>query len=255
MRFVLTIIIAFVAAWSVQAESVLLVADEWPAMEILEKHLSTNGFAIDKAEQKEMPEDLSGYCAVFNYVHRRFYDEPAQAMMDYAKNGGRLILLHHGINSGQVRTKGWLDFVGLKLDKERTATMRYHYYHDITQFIVNINPEHYITSNNVEYPQTKEYTSPERDTIKGTFPAFELNDSEVYINQEDLKPEERTVLFGFHFEDEKENRTVMQDRAGWLMKAEKGWVIYFQPGHSPSEFETPVYQQIILNALTWKPEQ
>ena len=121
MRFALTVMLASVVAPAVQAASVLLVADEWPAMEILEEHLAANGFTVEKCEQEEMPEDLSGYHAILNYVHGRFHDEPAQAMIDYANDGGRLILLHHGINSGQVRTKGWLDFVGFVLDKKRTG--------------------------------------------------------------------------------------------------------------------------------------
>jgi len=129
-----------------------------------------------------------------------------------------------------------------------------HYYHDITQHIVNINPDHYITSHNVTYPEKIEYTSPERETIKGEYPAFALNDSEVYINQQDTDPEGRVMLLGFYFEDKKENRTVMQDRAGWLRKKGDGWLIYFQPGHSPAEFEEPVYLQILLNALTWEAE-
>ena len=254
MRFLSPLVLAFVVARPVQAESVLIVADEWPAMEILEKHLAANGFAVEKCEQMEMPEDLSGYHAIFNYVHSRFRDEPAQAMVDYANSGGRLILLHHGINSGQVRTKGWLDFVGLVLDKKRTAKMRYHYYHDISQHIVNINPNHYITSNKAQYPEVKKYSSTERESIKGEYPAFVLHGSEVYINQEDIAPEGRVLLLGFHFEDEKMNETVMQDRAGWLKKTGKGWLIYFQPGHTPAEFEDPTYQQILLNALTWTPE-
>jgi len=43
----------------------------------------------------------------------------------------------------------------------------------------------------------------------------------------------------------------MQDRAGWVKSAGKGWVVYLQPGHCEADFQHPIYRQIVLNALTW----
>jgi type 1 glutamine amidotransferase len=45
----------------------------------------------------------------------------------------------------------------------------------------------------------------------------------------------------------------MQDRAGWYMTAGRGLVMYFMPGHTVHEFENPVYAQILVNAVTFKP--
>jgi type 1 glutamine amidotransferase len=45
----------------------------------------------------------------------------------------------------------------------------------------------------------------------------------------------------------------MQDRGGWYKPAGKGHIFYFIAGHSARDLENPAYQQIILNALNWKP--
>jgi trehalose utilization protein len=46
---------------------------------------------------------------------------------------------------------------------------------------------------------------------------------------------------------------LMQDRAGWMMPAGRGWIFYFQPGHNARDFEHPSFLQILVNAIEWKP--
>jgi hypothetical protein len=60
---------------------------------------------------------------------------------------------------------------------------------------------------------------------------------------------EKTILLGFRWQDPATGKVWMQDRAGWYKKAEKGWVIYLQPGHAITDFETSAYSQIVLNTL------
>ena len=87
-------------------EKVLIVADEWPQMEVLATYLHTEGgYDVEKVEQDKLPDSLSGYDGVFQFVHRTFNDAPAQALIEYAKNGGRLIVLHHGISSKKATTR------------------------------------------------------------------------------------------------------------------------------------------------------
>lgn len=45
----------------------------------------------------------------------------------------------------------------------------------------------------------------------------------------------------------------MQDRAGWYMRTEKGWVVYLMAGHSARDFENSTYGQIVTNAVTFNP--
>jgi type 1 glutamine amidotransferase len=43
----------------------------------------------------------------------------------------------------------------------------------------------------------------------------------------------------------------MQDTAAWTEKTEKGTVMYFMAGHAVSDFENPVYSQIVTNAVSF----
>jgi len=45
----------------------------------------------------------------------------------------------------------------------------------------------------------------------------------------------------------------MQNHAGWIKSADRGWIIYLLPGHSAKDFEQPAYARIVLNAVIWKP--
>ena len=236
------------------AESVLIVADEWPQMEVLGDYLhDKGGYEIEKAEQDEMEADLSGYAGVFEFVHGDLKDEPAQALMDYAENGGRLIVVHHGISSAKKRTKGWLPFLGIELDIAKRAEHRYSWVHGASFHLVNLNPDHYITSQNVNYHKTIEYQSSDRPSKPVESPAIEFVDSEVFLNHQFTDGREKTVLFGFRYEDPKTGKIHMQDRSGWLKRVGRGYAFYFHPGHTVSDFENANYCQIILNCLTWEP--
>jgi type 1 glutamine amidotransferase len=58
---------------------------------------------------------------------------------------------------------------------------------------------------------------------------------------------------GLKYKDEASGTTYMQDRAGWVKPAGKGWIIYLMPGHRKSDFENEAYGRIVLNAVIWKP--
>jgi len=75
--------------------------------------------------------------------------------------------------------------------------------------------------------------------------------TEAYGNQGLGGP--RTILLGMKFREEKSGVTYTQDTAGWYKKVGKGWVMYFMPGHSGKEFEDPVYAQILVNAVNFRP--
>lgn len=247
-------LLCFGIAVSCMAESVLIVADEWPQMEVLGGYLhDKGGYEIEKAEQDEMPADLSGYDGVFEFVHGDLKNEPARALMDYAEKGGRLIVVHHGISSAKKKTKGWLPFLGIELDIAKGAEHRYSYMHGASFSFVNLNPNHYITSNNVNYRTEIEYQSSDQPSKPSKSPAIEFVNSEVFLNHQFTDGREKTVLFGFRYEDPKTGKVYMQDRSGWIKRVGRGYAFYFHPGHTVSDFEKPNYCQILLNCLTWKP--
>ena len=41
----------------------------------------------------------------------------------------------------------------------------------------------------------------------------------------------------------------MQPTSGWYQKVGKGWLFYYQPGHSITDFENENFQQILINTI------
>jgi hypothetical protein len=226
------------------AENVLIVADEIPAMEVLAAHLSSGaGVTSTIVKQTEMPADLGAYSAVIVYIHKTMGEPAERAFIDYANSGGKLILLHHSISSGKRKNKYWFPFLGISLPVTDFSQGGYKWIEPVTLEIVNLAPRHYITTNSVKYDSRISYKDKE-------YPGFVLKDTEVYLNHVYSKP--RTSLLGLKYTDAQSGMTYMQDSAGWIMKADKGTVIYFMPGHTEHEFENPIYGQILLNAVKYK---
>jgi len=248
-------LIASLVACSIaaQAGSVLIVADEWPQMDVLAQYLEAEGgYAVEKAEQDQLPDDLGPYHAVFQFIHGPFKDGPAGALMDYAAGGGRLVVLHHGVSSAKRATQGWLEFLGITLDRDKDAEHRYVWIEGVDLTLVNLNPRHYITTHHVAYDKTVEYRPSDQPSPSVSLPALDLDQTEVYLNHQFTDAREKTVLLGFRYEERKSGEVHMQDRAGWFKAAGKGLVFYFQPGHAVSDFEKAGFCQILLNCLTWR---
>jgi len=246
----ITFILLSHPAWS---GSVYIVSDEWPQMEILAEFLETNGYEVVKGEQDELPSDLSEHDAVIQFIHGMLNDEPAAKLMNYANQGGRLIVLHHGISSKKKQTKGWYEFLGVKLDRTDDAEYYYEWIHDTDFTLVNVNPNHYITSHKVGYPTTMKYRAGSGPTPAVTFPAWPLKNTEVFINHQFIDGAEKTVLFAFHFKHPESGKIYTQDRGGWYKQTGAGYTFYFMPGHTDADFKTAQYPQIILNSVNWKP--
>lgn len=87
------------------------------------------------------------------------------------------------------------------------------------------------------------------------YPSISLENSEVYLNHKFIDGHEKIVLCGLKFYDDRNGHLFMQDRAAWIKKHGKGEIIYFMPGHSPSDYKNPNVSRIILNAIEWLPEK
>jgi hypothetical protein len=236
-----------------EASDVLIVADEMPQMEVLVKVLKTGeNITSTLVRQVDLPGQLSTYHAVIVFLHGALLESTEKQFIDYANSGGRLILIHHSINSLRRKNKYWLDFLGVSLPQGDRSQGGYWFANPVTFSVVNLAPRHYITTHKVEYDTRIPYTSSEPGGKEAEYPAFAIKDSEVYLNHAFTDGNQKTVLLGLKFEDPKSGTVYMQDRAGWYKKAGKGWIMYFQPGHAVKDMENSAYSQILVNAVSAK---
>ncbi len=232
---------------------ILIVADEAEPMNALAEVLRDQGkYQTKYVGQKLLPQDLGDYAAVFMYIHGRMTRRTEKILIDYANGGGRLIILHHGIASGRMANPDWLRLTGIYMAPRNDPKHPWKVVGNTTHTLVNLQPRHYITSHKVTYGRTVEYQSSDSPSRPGKFPALDLKNTEVFLNQHFTDGREKTVLFGFRVVTAA-GETIMQDRSGWYKAAGKGWVFYLQPGHSVSDFKNRPYCQIILNCLSWQP--
>jgi hypothetical protein len=219
-------------AW---AADILMVADEIPAMETLAKQLKTRtGKTSEIVTQDKLPPSLSTYPVVMVYIHKSIGEPPEKAFIAYAKGGGKLFLLHHSISSGKRENKEWFPFLGISLPTTPYAEGGYKYFDPADFEVLNLAPRHYITTHKIK--------------STGNL-LFEANDTEVYLNHVFSGP--RTTLMGIKYTDKTTGKVYEQPTAGWYRPAEKGMVFYFMVGHKATDWDIPVYAQIVANAVTF----
>jgi hypothetical protein len=270
---------------------VLIVADEMPVMHSLVDRLKSEEHIESKViSQDELPASLGSFNAVIVYIHKALSSKAEEAFVAYTKGGGKLVVLHHSISSGKRKNEHWFPFLGVSLPEGDVDQGGYKWTEGVTWDLVNLNPNHFIMTNRMIYPQQIAYTSTnaasashppaqsqltreesalimeaERQRLRqagdpqvrlmpmthlAVLPGFTLSNSEVYVNHVHTEP--RTLLMGLKYTD-KGGTTYMQDRAGWVKPAGKGWIVYLMPGHRQSDFDNVAYGRIVLNAIIWKP--
>ncbi len=234
------------------ASEVLIVADEFPAMEVLAAKLKAEENIASKIVwQTNLPADLSGFAAVIVYIHRNLEEPAENAFIAYAKAGGKLIAVHHSISSGKRKNKQWFPFLGVSLPEGDVTQGGYKWIEPVNLEVVNLVPEHFITTHRVKYPAQIPYRAEPGQGSERSLPGFTLKESEVYLNHVLTGP--HTLLLGLKYADRKSGKVYMQNHAGWLKPAGKGWLIYLLPGHSALDFQDPTYARIVLNAVVFQP--
>jgi hypothetical protein len=230
---------------------VLIVADEFPAMEVVADRLKSEEHTGSRlVRQTGLPENLTPFEAVVVYIHGALSETAEEAFIDYANAGGNLVLLHHSISSGKRSNRRWFSFLGVALPEGGLKEGGYKWIEPAAFDLVNLAPAHFIMTNRVTYPLNVSYTSTNAPG-GGSLPAIRLEHSEVYLNHVLGGP--RTVLMGLKFQDEKSGTVYMQDHAGWTKPAGRGRIVYLMPGHHKEEFEDPTYARIVLNAVIYRP--
>ena len=257
---VLLLLVAAVAAVAADGPRVLIVMDEREQMEALAGFLRRKGGVESTiVDQKSMPSDWSRFDAVVGYVHGALDEGTELKIIEYTRNGGRYVCLHHSISSGKAKNRYYFDFLRVRLpgaeESRHPAPAGGHYAwrHDVDFMVVNLSPSHYITSTDVAWPEKTTYKPSDVQGGESEYPAFTLRNAEPYMNVQFTDGREKQILLGFKYHDDRNNVLFMQDREGWIKRAGKGWIVYLQMGHTTHEFEHPSVAQMVLNAITWKP--
>jgi len=269
----LLVLLIALPARAADGKRVLIVMDEREQMETLATYLKDkSGIDSTIVDQKSVPEDWSHFDAVIGYVHGALQEPIELKIIDYTKNGGRYVCLHHMISSGKSKNKYYFDFLGVRMTEIEKAREpaepggHYAWREPVDITVVNLNPSHYITSHDVTWPEKTTFrttgtspnsagpnsTSPSSGTER-EYPALTLH-GEAYMNVL-FADTDKTVLLGLKYLDDRNNAQYMQQAEGWLKPAGKGWIVYLQPGHFTQEFQVPAVSQMVLNAILWQPKK
>jgi hypothetical protein len=125
---------------------VLIVADEFPAMEAIATFIKSNANINCKiVSQSQFPNDCKTYDAIMVYIHRNLDEKVEKALIDYTLNGGKLIVLHHSISSGKRKNRYWFDFLGVSLPEGDVEKGGYKWIEGVQFEVVNLDSNHFIT--------------------------------------------------------------------------------------------------------------
>lgn len=250
-RLITFLLIVYVASSPSQssAQQVLVVADEFRAMQVLTSQIETDTkLKAIIMGQTEIPASLTSYRAVVVYLHGELQPAAEHKFIEYANDGGNLVLLHHTISSRKRENKDWFSFLHIELPKRPLDEGGYAYFAPVGFEIVNLAPNSPITTQGVKFDRTLSYASSQGEPEK-KLPGTAFKDTEVYVNHVLSGP--RTILLGVKYTDFKTGKVFMQDTAGWLLSTGKGNVFYFMMGHRAEDFEDAAYRRILDNAVEY----
>gem|GEM_PF-5417289 len=180
-RIVLALIACCVVALGCRAQDVLIVADEFHAMQMLASHLEADTKVHTRnIGQLAMPASLASYRAVRVYLHGELQVPAEHKFIEYAKGGGTLILLHHTITSRKRENKNWFNFLHIELPAPPFADCGYMHFDPVTFQAVNLAAGNPGATKGVTYDQKTAFSA-EVESGK-TLLATSFPDTEVYVN-------------------------------------------------------------------------
>jgi hypothetical protein len=247
---------------------VLIVTDESDRMRPLAAYLRDKGridsVIVDYSSLPEnrrvLPDDLAEYDALVGYIHGDLNEPTEIRIIEYTRNGGRFVGVHHMVSSGKKKNRFYFDFLGLHMDDIEHAReasepgTHYMWREPVEKVLVNLAPGHYITSRGISWPDKLDFLPTDLPGARQAgYPAITMKRTEVYSNVKRTDGAEKTLLLGYVYTDDRNNVTHAQATDGWIKPAGEGHVVYIQPGHFVEEFADPdnILNQLILNAITW----
>ncbi|NND08504.1 MAG: hypothetical protein HKN87_19155 [Saprospiraceae bacterium] len=265
-KFVLVYILVAVCTSITIAQNgrrILVIQDEVAALEPLVEYLEAEGgYIVELVDQDHLPTNLSSFESVVGFIHKTLFESTEEMIIKYTREGGRFICLHHTISSGKAKNKYFFDFLGIQLDHPEFSSQPvepgegYGWFHDgekgIDWALVNLNPQHHITSHKVTWDKQVQYRSSDEPSTVGSYPSIAVKATEVYMNHKFTDGRGKTVLCGLKYRDPRNGKIFMQDRAVWLKDYGKGRIVYFMPGDRASDYANKGIAQMILNAIDFE---
>jgi hypothetical protein len=255
MRFITGLIFLWLSMLCGAQSAVLhVVGDEPVPMQALKSVLESGGHQVTLFEQNEFASSRGQKPdAILMYVHGELEESVGKRLIAFTREGGRLVILHHGIASAKNKSPYWMEFVGMEILPKNAPEYPWAVIYGVEFEMVNLAQGHPVTTQHVSYTGTTAYSQSELQQGKErNLSSFVVPDTEAYLNQRFRPGFQRTLLFGMKCKDPLGGAVYMQDTGGWVMRAGKGWVFYLQPGHFGRDFEVPQLRQVLLNCLTWK---
>ena len=255
MRFLTGFALFWLSMFSSARSAVLhVVGDEPVPMQALKRVLESDGHQVTLFDQKEFAAaGAQKPAAILMYVHGVLEESVGKRLIAFTRDGGRLLVLHHGIASAKNKSPYWMEFVGMEILPKNAPEYPWAVLYGVEFEMVNLAPGHPVTTQHVSYAGTTSYLRSELPQSKEQkLSSFVVPNTEAYLNLRFRPGHQRTVLFGMKCKDPVGGAVYMQDTGGWLMRAGKGWVFYLQPGHFGRDFEVPQLRQVLLNCLSWK---
>lgn len=246
------VLLFLAASAGMTAQSVYIVQDTPGPAKALAQKLDAAGYKTSVEDQPTFASHMHSLGppkAIFMYVHNTFDPKIEDFLISYAENGGRLIVVHHGMASAKMKNQKWPGFLGVRILPKDAPVNAWAV--AMGRFdLVNLAPGHWVTTHNVTWPKTVAYTPSDSPSVEQQLPAISF-ETEIYYNLLFTDGRRKTVLFGMRAEAD--GKVAMQDRGGWMMPAGRGWVFYLQPGHYARDLQDPNFFQIIVNTIEWTP--
>jgi len=240
---------------SATARQLSVVADEWEPLAPLFEALQTElGARVSRYEQADLPQGLPAARAVFMYVHKELQPRTIEVLTAYARGGGRLIVLHHGLASAKIRSPEWMEFMGVHIAPRDAPEKPWRVIANTPVTLIDLAPGHPVMSAGVRYEDEVEFVEPGTTALAGRFPATHFQKTEVFLNQQILRPGTKTRLFAVRYVDPDTGQPAIQDWGGWLEPVGAGLLFYLQLGHARTDYEQVCYRRILLNCVTMEPE-
>ncbi len=262
MKSLLTLFVSLCSLFALDAaepsRKALILADKADEMPELRQLVADGGWSVTQLAQKDWDvASAAEFGAIIVYIHEPILEPVEKALIDFAEQGGRLLVVHHALASAKMKNPRWLEFLGIKISPRSDPNAPWFVSGDVPFTVVNLAPKYYITSHGVEYDKTVAYRSATRKELDGEFPAFVLEHSEIFHNQRNTDGDAKIPLLAYRLDgpaskDLPGNVPMFEESAGWLKKTGKGWTVYLQPGHATTDFRHPAFGRILLNALDWK---